>query len=58
MTEEIDCAGSSPNLRMRPQEDTDQFNFGQFFVYCLEKGYGEDPDSIVKYEVMMEEDEC
>lgn len=34
--------------------DLQEFNFGQFYVYCLLKGYGEDPDTIVKYEVVTE----
>lgn len=28
--------------------------FGKLYIFCLEKGYGEDPDTIVKYEVMRE----
>lgn len=28
--------------------------FGKLYLYCLEKGYGEDPDTIVKYEVQRE----
>jgi len=31
--------------------DGDGFNFGTLYVYCLLRGYGADPDSIVKYKI-------
>ena len=47
---------NSPELRIRNQISEKQFEFGQYFVYTLERGYGDDPDSIVKYEVILEDD--
>lgn len=37
-----------------PDESPNEFSFGQFWVYCLLKGYGNDPDTIVKYQVIPE----
>ena len=31
--------------------DGEGFNFGTLYVYCLLRGYGADPDSIVKYKI-------
>ena len=47
---------NSPELRLRNEISQKQFDFGQYFVYTLERGYGDDPDSIVKYEVILEDD--
>lgn len=48
----------SAEVRVRPKQPDSQkaFNFGQFFVYTLERGYGADPDSIVKYQVTLDDD--
>ena len=47
---------NSPEVRIREEISDRQFDFGQFFIYTLERGYGDDPDSIVKYEVILEDD--